>query len=70
MSVEPRFEALLESCDETDLIPALSVADIETCEEAVKYSPEEMHEQLMQSSNTAVHVSILKMIIDHAKEML
>ena len=70
MSVEPRFEALLESCDETELIPALSVADIDTCEEAVKYSPDEMHTQLIESSNTAVHVSILKVIIDSAKELI
>ena len=70
ISVEPRFEALLESCDETELIPALSVADIDTCEEAVKYSPDEMHTQLIESSNTAVHVSILKVIIDSAKELI
>ena len=66
----PKFEALLEGCDEAYLITALSMADIETCEEAVKYSPEEMHEQLLQSSDTAVHVSTLKMIIDNTKEML
>ena len=68
LSVEPEFEAMLKSTESHDLIPALSVAEILTCEQAKLYSPEAVHQQLLDSSNTAVHVSELKMIIDNARE--
>ena len=64
LSVEPEFEAVLKSTESHDLIPPLSVAEIMTCEQAELYSPETMHKQLLDSSNTAVHISELKMIID------
>jgi hypothetical protein len=46
MSVDQDLESLLESCDCTDLIPTFSVADIDTCEAAASYSPEEMQVQI------------------------
>ena len=70
LSVEPEFEAVLRSTESHDLIPALSVAEIMTCEQAELYSPEAMQQQLLDSSNTAVHVSELKMIIDNARETI
>ena len=68
MSVEPEFEAVLRSTESHDLIPALSIAEIMTCEQAELYSPEAMHKQLLDSSNTAVNISELKMIISNARE--
>jgi hypothetical protein len=59
---------VLRSTESHDLIPALSVAEIMTCEQAELYSPEAMHQQLLDSSNTAVHISELKMIINNARE--
>ena len=54
MSVEPEFEAVLRSTESHDLIPALSIAEIMTCEQAELYSPEAMHKQLLDSSNTCL----------------
>ena len=68
LSVKPEFEAVLKSTESHDLISALSVAEIMACEEAASYSPEAMHQKLLDSSNTAVYVSELKMIIDNARE--
>ena len=70
MSVDQDLERLLDSCDCTDLIPTFSMAEIETCELAASYSPEEMQKQILQSSGTDVDVSYLRMIIANAKEMI
>jgi hypothetical protein len=68
MSVDQDLERLLDSCDCADLIPAFSVADIDTCEAAASYSPEEMQVQILQSTGSEIDVSFLRMIIANAKE--